>query len=96
MEFIYGIDLLELFENNKWDFAKTTKEDDKRFVKVARVGQINFADIIDYDINGDEHYRCPHIFCKFRYKGLPFENTYFYSLGKVPYYFEYKDKLEIN
>lgn len=92
MEFIIGVEQIQVFEDYSWDF--TTKEIDNsaRIVKVAKVGQINFSDIVDYDINGDEYYICPHIYCKFRYKGLPFENTYFYNLDKTYEYFELKDR----
>jgi hypothetical protein len=62
-------------------------------VNAYRVGRINFSDIVDYDLEGDEHYPFPHFFCKFRHKGSPFEETYFKSTDKEnPYFFEFKDK----
>ncbi|MDX2068846.1 MAG: hypothetical protein SFV55_10495 [Haliscomenobacter sp.] len=82
MEFIFGIEEIKVYDDNTWDFGERKEGKDFREVKVARVGQINFSDILDYDINGDEHYICPHIFCRFKYKGLPFEKVYFYSLEK--------------
>lgn len=89
MEFIFGIEEIKVYDDNTWDFGEREEGKDFREVKVARVGQINFSDILDYDINGDEHYICPHIFCRFKYKGLPFEKVYFYSLEKgTSEYFE--------
>ncbi|MCD4791133.1 MAG: hypothetical protein K8R37_14150, partial [Bacteroidales bacterium] len=93
LEFIYGIVELVVFDDNTWDFREGTKGENLSLIKTYRVGQINFSDIIDYDLEGDEHYPFPHFFCKFRYKGLPFEETYFKCVDKIPpYYFEYKTK----
>lgn len=89
MEFIFGIEGIKVYDDNTWDFGEREEGGNFREVKVARVGQINFSDIVDYDINGDEYHICPHIFCRFKYKGLPFERVYFYSLEKgAPEYFD--------
>jgi hypothetical protein len=93
IEFIYGIEELAIFDDNKWDFSKNVKGEYLAKIKVYRVGQINFSDIVDYDVEGDEHYPFPHFFCKFRHKGLPFEEIYFKCVDeKPPYYFEFKNK----
>jgi len=93
IEFIYGIDELAIFDDNKWEFSKNTKGEYLEKINAYRVGQINFSDIVDYDLKGDEHYNSPHFFCKFRHKGLPFEATYFVRVDeKPPYYYEFKDK----
>jgi hypothetical protein len=93
LEFIYGIEELAVFDDNKWDFSNNVKGEYLAKFKTYRVGQINFSDIIDYDLEGDEHYPFPHFFCKFQHKGLPFEATYFKCVDeKPPYYFEFKDK----
>lgn len=93
IEFIYGIDELAVFKENKWGLKKDTKGNHLLTVKAFRIGQINFSDIVDYDLEGDEYYIFPHFFCKFKYKGLPFEETYYQSVdGIPPDYFEFKDK----
>jgi len=94
VEFIYGgIEGLIIYEDNKWDFAKNAKDLNLETISVYRVGRINFSDIVDYDLEGDEHYSFPHFFCKFSHKGLPFEEVYFIDVDeKPPYYFEYKDR----
>ena len=94
MEFTLGGERIKVYDDNTWDFGEIEIDDNYREVKVTRVGQINFSDIVDYDINGDEHYICPHIFCKFKYKGLPFENVYFYSIDEnAPReYFEFDNR----
>jgi len=74
-------------------FSKSAKGKYLEKINAYRVGQINFSDIVDYDLKGDEHYNFPHFFCKFRHKGLPFEATYFVRVDeKPPYYYESKDK----
>lgn len=93
LEFVYGIEELAVLDNNKWDFSKNIKGENLFKVKVYRVGQLNFSDIVDYDLNGDEYYPVPQFFCRFTHKGLPFESTYFLSVDeKPPNYFELKDK----
>jgi hypothetical protein len=92
MEFIIGIDEIQVFEDYTWDFVPNDNEPKGELIKVAKVGQINFNDIIDYDIDGDEFYMFPHLFCKFIHKGTPFENIYYYNLDKTYEYFEIKDK----
>lgn len=94
MEFIFGIEGIKVYDDDTWDFGERKAGENYREVKVAKVGQINFSDIVDYDINGDEHYIYPHIFCKFKYKGLPFEKVYFYSIEEnaVGEYFEFDNK----
>jgi hypothetical protein len=97
IEFVYGIEELAILDDNKWDFSNNAKSECLAKVKTYRVGQINFSDILDYDLNGDEHYPFPHFFCKFTHKGLPFESTYFKCVDeKPPYYFEFKDKKRNN
>jgi len=93
IEFIYGIDELVIYNDNKWDFSKNAKGEYLEKINAYRVGQINFSDIVDYDLKGDDRHNFPHFFCKFRYKGLPFEATYYERVDeKPPYYYEFKDK----
>lgn len=94
IEFIlHRIERIVVYEDKKWDFAENLEDQNLETISVYRVGRVNFSDIIDYDLKGDEHYPFPHFFCKFTYKGLPFEDEYFISLDqKYPAYFELKDK----
>jgi hypothetical protein len=93
MEFVIGIKNIQVFDDYSWDFITEAKPTGK-VIKVAKVGQINFSNIVEYDIKGDEYYICPHIYCKFIYKGSPFENVYYYDLEKTYDCFELKDKRE--
>jgi hypothetical protein len=44
------------------------------------VGRIPYVNIIDYDIDGDGFYRCPHIYCDFNNSGQPYEDIVHYHL----------------
>lgn len=92
MEFIIGIEKIQVFENNTWDLVTSEDKPTGNLIKVAKVGQINFADIVDYDVDGDNYYVFPHIFCRFIYQGTPFENIYYYNLERFYEYFEINDK----
>jgi len=82
MEFIFGIDRIVVFGDGSWIFARGDDAPQSTMtITVAKVGQINFSDIVDYDINGDEHGHYPHIYCRFRHKGLPFENVYYRQIN---------------
>lgn len=91
LEFIYGMNTIYVYKDRTWSFEPKSGRGKHFTIKAAKVGQINFSDIVGYDINGDEYDICPHIFCKFIYKGLPFENTYFYDLDHTVYpnYYEF-------
>ncbi len=89
MEFIYGSSTIRVFEDSSW--TSNLEEEDEKFQEIGvwKVGQINFSDIVGYDMDGDGIDNCPHIFCKFNYRGLPFENTYFYDDKKnIKFYIE--------
>jgi hypothetical protein len=98
LEFIYGLDEIAVNKKGLWDFTKNlTKNISEEAIfmklKVEKIGQINFSDIVDYDFNGDEHYNFPHFYCKFKYKGLPFENTYCVDMKKPYNSFDSKNKI---
>ena len=82
MEFIIGIETIQVYEDDSWDYAYQDTEITGELLSVIKIGQINFSDIVEYDIEGDDYYNCPHIFCKFRFEGLPFENVYYQHVYK--------------
>jgi len=50
IEFIYGVEELAIFNDNKWDFSKNVKGEKPATITTYKVGQINFSDIVDYDL----------------------------------------------
>ncbi|WP_433780422.1 hypothetical protein [Flavobacterium anhuiense] len=93
MEFGIGITEIALLPNDQWDI---TNDDDSNAnaenVKVLKIGQINFSDIVDYDLEGDEYFHYPHLFCKFNYEGTPFENIYYRNIDKIYERYELSNK----
>ena len=47
--------------------------------KLETVGCIPFENIIEYDMDGDEFYNFPHLFCDFRGGEDPFEEIKYFS-----------------
>lgn len=92
MEFIIGIEEIQVFEDYSWGFSPHENEQEGDLIKVAKVRQISFTDIVDYDVDGDEYYMFPHIYCRFKHHGTPFENVYYYNIDKTYECFEIKDK----
>ncbi|MDR3007447.1 MAG: hypothetical protein LBV59_05900 [Sphingobacterium sp.] len=81
LEFITAIKDLYVDKEGRWTL---TEIPNSKRIRTAQVSCILFSDIVDYDINGDEYYNCPHIYCKFFHKGSPFNSRYYYELDK-PY-----------
>ena len=88
MEFITDVVTIQVFDDNSWNFPNKNEKSSGKLINVMKVGQINFSDIVEYDLKGDEYYNCPHIYCKFNFKGTPFENYYFQHLEKSYLKFE--------
>lgn len=82
LEFIIGVNDILKLPNNKWKFLKYGKKHLETY-RVYTIGKINYEEIIDYDIDGDEYDVCPHIFCKFIHKGTPFEQIYYEDIDRV-------------
>ena len=51
-----------------------------REIKVWELGRIPWRNIREYDMNGDEYYNMPHIYCDFADKGMPYEDFVYYML----------------
>lgn len=79
---ISGEDMVYILENGNEILPKNKKSEDVvvETIMVNKIGQINFSDIVDYDIKGDGINNYPHIFCRFKYKGTPFENYYYQDI----------------
>jgi hypothetical protein len=90
LEFTTAIEYIYVDKDNFWTDKLPSNCSDFIKVKVARISVIAYEDIVDYDLRGDEHYICPHFFCKFRHNGSPFFEEYYLTLDNknIPYYFE--------
>jgi len=82
LEFIIGIhDIIQL-PDNKWRFLKHDEENLESY-RVYSIGKINYNEIMDYEIDGNEYDICPHIYCKFVHNGTPFEDIYYEDVKRV-------------
>lgn len=91
MEFILEITSVYLFNNDEWNFSNESNEN-AEIINVLKVGQINFSEILDYDLYGDEYYNRVQIFCKFTHRGTPFEDYYYVNSEKSYLRFELNNK----
>lgn len=82
LEFIIGTHDILILSENRWRFLKHGEKHSDS-LRVYTIGKINYTEIIDYDINGDEYDVCPHIFCNFIHKGTPFEQIYYEDVKRV-------------
>jgi len=83
LEVLLSVEYAEYIDNDEcriltYDEYKN-KEDDPNILKVYKIGRIPFSMIVDYDIEGDEYYPYPHIYCNFGYNGRPYE-SYIYRV----------------
>lgn len=52
-----------------------------RTIKAKAIGRIPYYNIVDFKLDGDEYTSEPHLFCKFDYDGIPYEEIYYKSEG---------------
>lgn len=64
------------------DFRDSRKNKYSNIKSILWIGQIPYSNIIDFDLEGDDIYNEPHVYCHFRNNGEPYEG------------FEYLEKLE--
>lgn len=63
-----------------WSLIDMNEQYDRELfseLSVIRIGRIPFRNIVDFDEEGDEYYRHPHIFCTFADGGTPYESVVF-------------------
>jgi len=80
LEVIVGIEYAIVDEGDRWSLIDAKQEFDKSLfekVKVYRIGCVPFRNIVEYDIDGDEYYSSPHIYCQFSEGGTPYEEYRF-------------------
>lgn len=84
-------------ENGKYRYCNYGSETED--VTAVLIGEIPFSAIDDINIEGDEYYPYPHIFCRFPYKGEPYKNLYFCEEIMMhhghPYYKKIADYTEV-
>lgn len=72
-------------ENGYWEpisYYDERKNDPQfKVVRAMAIGRIPYNNIVDFNVDGDEYFSDPHLFCKFDIDGMPYEEIYYKSLG---------------
>lgn len=82
---IIGVTYIGINEDKTWDTIENLEEERKQYYTTCRaftVGRIPYDNIITYDIDGDEYYNFPHIYCDFANNGSPYEEIVYYWIAK--------------
>lgn len=104
VKFILGIEsgALEIgcgfAANGRWAITKDDVNLDLehfRKVNLWHLGLIPFCNIRHYDLDGDEYYNYPHIYCDFSIEGMPYEGFEFAVVGKDEYDWPLKAELRV-
>ncbi|MCF0055347.1 hypothetical protein [Dyadobacter sp. CY356] len=93
-------ELADIYVNARGEWTSNRPDDLSGFkaVRVAKISVVAFEDILDYDLNGDEFYNCPHFYLRFNEHHTPFSDFYYQKLDEdvtsVPLYYDSTSRLE--
>lgn len=76
LEFVIWVDLGVRDADGYWAVLEHGQAfDSERFteIRMFRLARIPYRNIVDYDIEGDEYYPQPHLYCRFADGGQPYE-----------------------
>ncbi|MHC1782323.1 MAG: restriction endonuclease [Anaerolineaceae bacterium] len=80
IEVVLGMIEVLIDNDGRWAQYKIDETyDGQKYTKinVFHIGRIPYKNIIEYDNEGDEYYRSPHIYCNFADEGTPYESFRF-------------------
>ena len=75
LEFVTGIDYGIVDGDGRWAVIGHDQPvgDEFKRIKMFRLAQIPYRNIVDFDTMGDEYYPQPHMYCRFADGGQPYE-----------------------
>jgi hypothetical protein len=85
LEVILGLKKCIIDENWNWDVVDqddTERKEKYEVIKAYEIGRIPYDNIIEYDLDGDEFYIVPHLFCDFSINGMPYEEFTYYIVNE--------------
>lgn len=89
LEFVIGIDAAIVDKSGNWAVLPYGASFDERAfasVNVFRLARIPFGSIVECDLDGDEYYSEPHLYCRFEHGGAPYEGFRFVRAdGEYPW-----------
>lgn len=84
LEAILGIDRGIIDKHGQWAAIASDQHFDRtryQEVKLWRLGRIPWRNIREYDLDGDEYYNGPHLYCRFADDGTPYEAVIYAMMG---------------
>lgn len=104
IEFYLNGSLMIIDKDGNWDIITNELDERKdryKLLRVNSVARIPFANILEFDFDGDGYYPMPHLYCKFNLDEMPYESIEYYTYGNsqkkhYPHHFEacYRKKLK--
>lgn len=88
-------------ETRKWCFlsyeqSQQVYSDRFSILKIFTTGKIPWRNILHYDLQGDEYYRSPHLYCEYADSGQPYEGFgYFQARDGYQWELPAEDKMEL-
>lgn len=84
IEIILHVDYAIVDEDGRWCPVRYDEEFDRnafKRIKVWVIGRIPYRFISTYDLDGDEYYNEPHLYCSFGNNGEPYEEIIYRTVG---------------
>jgi len=94
LEFIVGIKNIIILPNGLWRLSNHQNDKDLAKVCVYVIARLNYSEILDYDIKGDKYDAFPHIFCRFKFDGSPFEKIFYEDVKKSYNIYQLENQVE--
>jgi hypothetical protein len=96
--YLQVVKVLYCLETGQWLLCDYNDNPPDRWEKINAfmIGNIPYDNIVDFDIEGDEYYSCPHFYCQFDSLGEPYESVWYLptpEFQKVTYWLEDKKRL---
>lgn len=77
-EVIIGFSKAIIYGDLSWELVLNGEEKNESVSDLIVVGRIPYTNIIDFDLDGDDYYSCPHIYCDFACNGTPYEEIMYH------------------
>jgi hypothetical protein len=79
ISFVTGIESVQVNESGEWKISayKEKVPDGWLQINAYVIGNIPYDNIVEIDLNGDEFYNYPHLYCEFNSLGQPYEEIWY-------------------
>ena len=79
ISFVTGVESVQVNEDGEWRISGYKEKVPTRWILINAyvIGNIPFDNIIEIDMEGDEYYNYPHLYCEFNCLGQPYEEIWY-------------------